>query len=338
MSIPIAEKERFIPEPIMDKPLIEIKQLEKYYPIKKGIISRTVGHVKAVDGLNFEIYPGETLALVGESGCGKSTTGRSIVKLDEPTGGQIIFDGRDLSSLNGTALRKARLDLQIIFQDPYSSLNPRKRIGDLLTEPLLAHKLASKEEAVKKVDDMLEIVGLTKSHKNRYPHEFSGGQRQRIGIARALILEPKLIVCDEPVSALDVSIQAQILNLLKDLQKKFRLTYLFIAHGLGAVKYISDRIAVMYLGKIVEIGKTEDIFKNPKHPYTQALLNAYPIPNPHFRNRERIVLAGDVPSPANPPKGCSFHTRCPIAKDICRQQTPELLGGSQSIACHFPLN
>ncbi|UAL54878.1 dipeptide ABC transporter ATP-binding protein [Bacillus sp. CMF21] len=322
----------------MDKPLIEIKQLEKYYPIKKGIISRTVGHVKAVDGLNFEIYPGETLALVGESGCGKSTTGRSIVKLDEPTGGQIIFNGRDLSSLNGADLRKARLDLQIIFQDPYSSLNPRKRIGDLLAEALLAHKLASKEEAVKKVDDMLEIVGLTKSHKNRYPHEFSGGQRQRIGIARALILEPKLIVCDEPVSALDVSIQAQILNLLKDLQKKFRLTYLFIAHGLGAVKYISDRIAVMYLGKIVEIGKTEDIFKNPKHPYTQALLNAYPIPNPHFRNRERIVLAGDVPSPANPPKGCSFHTRCPIAKDICRQQTPELLGGSQSIACHFPLN
>jgi oligopeptide/dipeptide ABC transporter ATP-binding protein len=338
MSIPIAEKERFIPEPIMDKPLIEIKQLEKYYPIKKGIISRTVGHVKAVDGLNFEIYPGETLALVGESGCGKSTTGRSIVKLDEPTGGQIIFNGRDLSSLNGKDLRKARLDLQIIFQDPYSSLNPRKRIGDLLTEPLLAHKLASKEEAVKKVDDMLEIVGLTKSHKNRYPHEFSGGQRQRIGIARALILDPKLIVCDEPVSALDVSIQAQILNLLKDLQKKFRLTYLFIAHGLGAVKYISDRIAVMYLGKIVEIGKTEEIFKNPKHPYTKALLNAYPIPNPHFRDRERIVLAGDVPSPANPPKGCSFHTRCPAAKDICRQQTPELLGSSQSVACHFPLN
>ncbi|WP_318183305.1 dipeptide ABC transporter ATP-binding protein [Metabacillus idriensis] len=337
MNIPIAEKERFIPEPIMDKPLIEIKQLEKYYPIKKGIISRTVGHVKAVDGLNFEIYPGETLALVGESGCGKSTTGRSIVKLDEPTGGQIIFNGRDLSSLNGAELRKARLDLQIIFQDPYSSLNPRMRVGDLLTEPLLAHKLASKEEAVKKVDDMLEIVGLTKSHKNRYPHEFSGGQRQRIGIARALILEPKLIVCDEPVSALDVSIQAQILNLLKDLQKKFRLTYLFIAHGLGAVKYISDRIAVMYLGKIVEIGKTEDLFKNPKHPYTQALLNAYPIPNPHFRDRERIVLAGDVPSPANPPKGCSFHTRCPIAKDICRQQTPELVGSSQPIACHFPL-
>ncbi len=337
MSIPI-KKKRIAPEHKMDKPLVEIKHLKKYYPIKKGILSRTVGHVKAVDGLNFDIYPGETLALVGESGCGKSSTGRTIVKLEEPTDGQIIFNGNDLSSLNGSELRKVRLNLQIIFQDPYSSLNPRKRIGDLLAEPLLAHRLVSKEEAAKKVDNMLEIVGLTKFHKNRYPHEFSGGQRQRIGIARALILEPELIVCDEPVSALDVSIQAQILNLLKDLQKKFRLSYLFIAHGLGAVKYISDRIAVMYLGKIVEIGKTEDIFKNPKHPYTKALLNAYPIPNPHLRNRERIVLAGDVPSPANPPKGCSFHTRCPIANDICRQQTPELVGSEQSVACHFPLN
>lgn len=335
MSIPVAEKN--IVEKQSDKPLIEIKQLKKYYPIKKGIISRTVGHVKAVDGLNFAIYPGETLALVGESGCGKSSTGRTIVKLEEPTDGQIFFHGNDLSTFKGSDLRKIRLNLQIIFQDPYSSLNPRKRVGDLLAEPLLAHKLATKEEANKKVEEILEIVGLTKFHKNRYPHEFSGGQRQRIGIARALILEPDLIVCDEPVSALDVSIQAQILNLLKDLQKKFRLTYLFIAHGLGAVKYISDRIAVMYLGKIVEIGKTEDIFKHPKHPYTQALLNAYPIPNPHLRDRERIVLTGDVPSPANPPKGCSFHTRCLIAKDICRQQTPELVGRDQFVACHFPL-
>lgn len=336
MSIPTAEMNRL--EKHTEEPLIEIKQLKKYYPIKKGIISRTVGHVKAVDGLSFAIYPGETLALVGESGCGKSSTGRAIVKLEEPSGGQILFKGNDLSSFKEAELRKVRLNLQIIFQDPYSSLNPRKRVGDLLTEPLLAHRLATKEEASKKVDEILEIVGLSKLHKNRYPHEFSGGQRQRIGIARALILEPDLIVCDEPVSALDVSIQAQILNLLKDLQKKFRLTYLFIAHGLGAVKYISDRIAVMYLGKIVEIGKTEDIFKHPRHPYTKALLNAYPIPNPHLRDRERIVLSGDVPSPANPPKGCSFHTRCPIAQDICRQQTPELQGSVQSVACHFPLH
>lgn len=318
-------------------PILTVEKLKKYYPIKKGIISRTVGQVKAVDGLDFSIYPGETLALVGESGCGKSTTGRAIVQLDPPTEGQVIFRGKEMSSLNGAELRKARTDLQIIFQDPYSSLNPRKRIGDLLAEPLLAHQLAEKNEASKKVDDILEIVGLNKYHRSRYPHEFSGGQRQRIGIARALILQPQLIVCDEPVSALDVSIQAQVLNLLKDLQKDFQLTYLFIAHGLGAVKYISDRIAIMYLGKIVELAKTQDIFKNPRHPYTQALLHAYPIPNPHLRNRERIVMEGDVPNPANPPKGCGFHTRCPLAKDICREQTPGLTGTNHSVACHFPL-
>lgn len=318
-------------------PLLEVQNLKKYYPIKKGIISRTVGHVKAVDGLNFSIYPGETVSLVGESGCGKSTTGRAIVQLEQPTEGKVIFDGKDMSSLSGSELRKIRTDLQIIFQDPYSSLNPRKRIGDLLAEPLLAHKLAEKGEVSRKVDDILEIVGLSRYHKSRYPHEFSGGQRQRIGIARALILQPKLIVCDEPVSALDVSIQAQVLNLLKDLQQEFRLTYLFIAHGLGAVKYISDRIAVMYLGKIVELAKTEEIFKKPKHPYTRALLHAYPIPNPHLRNRERIVMEGDVPNPANPPKGCAFHTRCPLAQEICKEQTPVLQGGDHSVACHFPL-
>ncbi|WP_442596477.1 ABC transporter ATP-binding protein [Neobacillus sp. D3-1R] len=318
--------------------LLEVKNLKKYYPIKKGIISRTVGHVKAVDGLNFSIKKGETLGLVGESGCGKSTTGRAIIHLEQPTDGSIIFDGKDLSTLGNKELRKVRTNLQIIFQDPYSSLNPRKRVGDLLAEPLLAHKLATPEEVKKKVDDILEIVGLTKFHQSRYPHEFSGGQRQRIGIARALILNPKLVVCDEPVSALDVSIQAQVLNLLKDLQKEFQLTYLFIAHGLGAVKYISDRIAVMYLGKIVELAKTEDIFKRPKHPYTQVLLNAYPIPNPHLRNRERFVIEGDVPNPANPPKGCSFHTRCPFAKAICQEQTPQLTGGEHSFACHFPLS
>lgn len=323
--------------PDKQTPLLVVEKLKKYYPIKKGIISRTVGHVKAVDGIDFHIYPGETLALVGESGCGKSTTGRAIVHLEPPTEGRVIFAGQDMAALQGAELRKARTDLQIIFQDPYSSLNPRKRIGDLLAEPLLAHKLVPKSEVSQKVDEILEIVGLTKYHKSRYPHEFSGGQRQRIGIARALILQPKLIVCDEPVSALDVSIQAQVLNLLKDLQKEFQLTYLFIAHGLGAVKYISDRIAIMYLGKIVELAQTQEIFKSPRHPYTQALLHAYPIPNPHLRNRERIVMEGDVPNPANPPKGCRFHTRCPLAKEICREQAPDLTKTAHAVACHFPL-
>ncbi|MFS0553970.1 ABC transporter ATP-binding protein [Brevibacillus sp. 179-C9.3 HS] len=321
----------------MKPPLLEIQNLKKYFPIKTGIISRTVGHVKAVDGVDLTIYQGETVSLVGESGCGKSTTGRAIVQLDPQTEGKVFFEGRELSALKRSELRKVRTDLQIIFQDPYSSLNPRKRIGDLLAEPLLAHKLAAKEEVAKKVDDILEIVGLSSYHKSRYPHEFSGGQRQRIGIARALIVNPKLIVCDEPVSALDVSIQAQVLNLLKDLQKEFQLTYLFIAHGLGVVKYISDRIAVMYLGRIVELAKTTDIFKNPRHPYTQALLHAYPIPNPHLRNRERIVMEGDVPNPANPPKGCHFHSRCPLAQAKCREQSPVLQGDIHSVACHFPL-
>jgi oligopeptide transport system ATP-binding protein len=320
------------------KPLLEVRNLKKYYPIKKGIVSRTVGHVKAVDGVNFTVSPGETLGLVGESGCGKSTTGRAIVRLEDLTEGEVVFDGKQLSSLSKGDMRKLRTDLQIIFQDPYSSLNPRKRIGDLISEPLKAHKLAEGEAIDRKVSDILEIVGLTKQHKSRYPHEFSGGQRQRIGIARALILNPKLIICDEPVSALDVSIQAQVLNLLKDLQKDFSLTYIFIAHGLGAIKYISDRIAVMYLGKIVEVATTKELFKNPRHPYTKALLSAYPVPNPHLRNREQVVIEGDVPSPANPPSGCAFHTRCPLAQDICRQESPVLEGTDHPVACHFPLS
>lgn len=319
-------------------PLLKVTNLKKYYPIKKGLISHTVGHVKAVDGLDFSIYPGETLGLVGESGCGKSTTGRVIVKLENPTEGEVIFQNQDLASIPNTQLRKMRTDFQMIFQDPYSSLNPKKRIGDLLSEPLKAHKLAEGNEINKKVDDILEVVGLTKYHRSRYPHEFSGGQRQRIGIARALILNPKLIICDEPVSALDVSIQAQVLNLLKDLQKEFQLTYLFIAHGLGAVKYISDRIAVMYLGKIVEIATTKEIFTNPKHPYTKILLNAYPPPNPHLRGREQIVIQGEVPNAANPPSGCAFHPRCPYAQAACREQIPVLQGSSHSVACHFPLS
>jgi oligopeptide transport system ATP-binding protein len=319
------------------EPLISVDGLKTYYPIKKGILSRTVGHIKAVDGVSFSIFEGETLGLVGESGCGKSTIGRSIVRLENPTEGKIIFQGDDITGLSNKQMSDYRSNLQIIFQDPFSSLNPRKRIKDIIAEPLKVHQIVQSKDIQKRVDELLDMVGLPKHYKNRYPHEFSGGQRQRIGIARALSLNPKLIVCDEPVSALDVSIQAQVLNLLSDLQKELNLTYLFIAHGLGAVKYISDRIAVMYLGKVVEIAKTEEIFKNPKHPYSLALLNAYPVPNPNLRNKERIVIQGDVPSPANPPKGCRFHTRCPIAMDICMQQVPELKGTDHAVAC-FAVN
>lgn len=317
----------------LNMPLLQVDRLKTYYPIKKGIISRTTGYVKAVDGINFEIYEGETLGLVGESGCGKSTIGRTIIRLEDPTEGRILFQGKDISHSSSSEMKKVRPDIQMIFQDPYSSLNPRKRVRDILSEPIRVHRIVPAHEIPKRVDQLLDMVGLPRSYGSRYPHEFSGGQRQRIGIARALSLNPKLIVCDEPVSALDVSIQAQILNLLKDLQKELNLSYLFIGHGLGAVRYISSRIAVMYLGRIVELADTADIFRNPKHPYTQALLSAYPVPNPRLRSKERIVIQGDVPSPANPPSGCRFHTRCPLAKAICREQEPELKGERHAAAC-----
>lgn len=316
-----------------EETLIKIENLKIYYPIKKGVLSKTVGHIKAVDDVSFSILKGETLGLVGESGCGKSSLGRSIIRLENPSAGNIIFENKNITTLKNKDLRSYRNEFQIIFQDPFSSLNPRKRVFEILAEPLVVHKIVQLNELDNKVNELLNLVGLPQSSKYKFPHEFSGGQRQRIGIARAISLNPKLIVCDEPVSALDVSIQAQILNLLKELQKELGLTYLFIAHGLGAVNYISDRIAVMYLGKVVEIGDSVSVMNNPKHPYTKALLSSYPIPNPHLRDSERIIVQGDIPSPASPPSGCRFHTRCPIATSACREAEPELKGNHHKIAC-----
>ncbi len=321
-----------------DGTLVEVRGLKKYFPITQGIIlQRKVADVKAVDGLDFDIRRGETLGLVGESGCGKSTTGRTILQLYRPTAGEVLFDGKDLTRLQGEELRKMRRHMQMIFQDPYASLNPRMTVGDIIGEPLEVHNIAKGKEKKERVQELLQIVGLNPYFVNRYPHEFSGGQRQRIGVARALAVNPDFIVCDEPISALDVSIQAQVINLLEELQERFHLTYLFIAHDLSVVRHISDRVAVMYLGKIVELTDRKSLYSNPLHPYTKALLSAVPIPDPVIEEkRERIILVGDVPSPVNPPKGCRFHTRCPLAIDICKRVDPEFrdVGNTHFVACH----
>ena len=329
--------------------LLETKNLKMHFPIKAGVLRRTVGHVKAVDGVDLQIRRGETLGLVGESGCGKSTLARLVLRLLEPTEGEVVFEGENILGYDRKRMLRVRRNMQIVFQDPYASLNPRMTVGNIIAEPLKTHKVEGDRK--KRVQELLEVVGLSPEHYNRYPHEFSGGQRQRIGVARAVALNPKLIICDEPVSALDVSIQAQVINLLQDLQKEFDLTYVFIAHDLSVVKHISDRVAVMYLGKIVEISDRKGLYGEPRHPYTASLLSAIPIPDPEKeRQRRRIVLAGDVPSPANPPQGCSFHTRCPRAQTYCVEHEPGLIpqdgeangeangeASAHHAACFFPV-
>ncbi len=316
-------------------PLVSVRHLVKHFPVRGGILYRAVGQVHAVDDISLDIKQGETLGLVGESGCGKTTAGRVILRLIPATSGQVLFQGKDVFTLVGKDLKQLRRDMKIIFQDPYSSLDPRMPVGDIIGEGLVVHGIVSRAEREQAVREIMALVGLRPQYARRYPHEFSGGQRQRIGIARALILHPKFVICDEPVSALDVSIQSQILNLLRDLQGQFGLTYLFIAHNLAVVRYISDRIGVMYLGKIVELASTDEMFRQPLHPYTKALLSAIPEPDPTLK-RQRIVLKGDVPSPINPPSGCRFHTRCPIAMAICSQKEPEFrdVGAGHMVACH----
>ena len=322
--------------------VLKAENLVKHYPIKAGVLRRTVGYVKAVDGVSFELYKGETLGIVGESGCGKSSLARLLMRLEEPTAGTLTFDGTDVYSQKGREMRRLRRDIQIVFQDPYTSLNPRKTVGDIVGEPFEIHTdVLPKGDRRQRVQQLLELVGLNPEHINRYPHQFSGGQRQRIGIARGLALNPKVIICDEPVSALDVSVQAQVVNLLGELQAGLGLAYIFIAHDLSVVRHISDRVAVMYLGKIVEIGDEDQIYSRPTHPYTQALLSAVPMPDPTTRDsREQIVLTGDVPSPANPPPACRFHTRCWKAQEICSIEEPLLVArpdgeSAHDSACHF---
>jgi oligopeptide/dipeptide ABC transporter ATP-binding protein len=323
--------------------LLVVEDLKKHFPVTRGIIfQKQVASVKAVDGVSFTIREGETLGVVGESGCGKSTMARCIMRLLDPTGGRIVFQGRDITHLSRADMRPIRREMMMIFQDPYASLNARKRVGFIVAEALEVHKLGTDAEIKRRVQELLEVVGLNPEHYNRFPHEFSGGQRQRIGVARALAVNPKLIVCDEPVSALDVSVQAQILNLLKDLQKEFGLTYVFVAHDLNVVRHISDRVMVMYLGKVMEIAERNDLYAHPRHPYTGALLSAIPVPNPELgRQRKHIVLEGDVPNPINPPAACNFHPRCPRFRDgHCNVEEPELRpigGGGQLVKCHYPL-
>ncbi|RLQ92365.1 ABC transporter ATP-binding protein [Falsibacillus albus] len=324
---------------LVKEPLLEIQDLKKHFPLTGGVFGKTVGHVKAVDGVSFSVNKGETLGIVGESGCGKSTTGRMLLRLIEPTEGAIKFEGKDITKLSKKDMRSLRRDMQMVFQDPFASLNPRHTVEKILEEPLIVHGIGNAAERKKKVRELLEVVGLSSYYAKRYPHQFSGGQRQRIGIARALMTKPKLIIADEPVSALDVSIQSQVLNLLEDLQSEFDLTYIFIAHDLGVVRHISDRVGVMYLGRMAELTESDKLYEKPLHPYTQALLSAVPIPDPEYK-RDTIILQGDIPSPSNPPKGCAFHTRCPHAMDICKSATPQFKEAEPGhyVACHLYSN
>ncbi|WP_300382404.1 dipeptide ABC transporter ATP-binding protein [Clostridium sp.] len=320
----------------MSETILKVDDLRKYFPIKGGILQKTVGNVKAVDGISFEIKRGETLGIVGESGCGKSTTGRAVLRLTEKTSGSVFYKGEDIHKINDKKLRSLRTDMQIVFQDPYSSLNPRMTVGDTISEAMIHHGLINKKEAREAVLEVMDVCGLSSYQIDRYPHEFSGGQRQRIGIARALALDPSFVVLDEPVSALDVSIQAQIINLLTDLQEKKDLTYMFISHDLGVVEHLSTSVGVMYLGIMVEKAEKAEIYKNPLHPYTKALFSAIPVPDPTLK-KKRIILTGDIPSPSNPPSGCKFHTRCPYTKEICKTEEPRFkdVGGKHFVACHL---
>jgi oligopeptide transport system ATP-binding protein len=319
----------------MSELLLEVNGLKKYFPITGGVFGRKTGEVKAVDDVSFYVRKGETLGIVGESGCGKSTTGRLLMRLIEASDGQIVFEDKEITKMSKTELRKVRRDIQMVFQDPYASLNPRHTVEQILEEPLIVHGIGTKEERRKRVREMLEVVGLSSYHAKRYPHQFSGGQRQRIGIAKALMTKPKLIIADEPVSALDVSIQAQVLNLMKDIQREFQLTYIFIAHDLGVVRHISDRVGVMYLGRLIELAESEELYEDPKHPYTKALLSAVPVPDPDIK-KQTILIEGELPSPANPPSGCAFHTRCSQCMEICKTDRPveQDLNGHY-VACHL---